>query len=168
MFLDRLMAILTVAAPLAITLGVIIALQQLRNQNRLRQIEIVMRFYSSFGEEAFLRHFRRVTTWKYRSYAAFRKKRSDEDYVSLLVVSVFFENMGLLYRRKLAQLDLIDDLLSGPLLVSWEKAKPIWVGLRAEFAQPQWAEWFEFLHDAMVQRLARLEKSRRRPAQRPA
>lgn len=33
---------LTIAAPLAIIVGVVIALLQLRNQNRLRQIDTVM------------------------------------------------------------------------------------------------------------------------------
>ena len=159
--LETLTQILAVAAPLAITVGVIIALLQLRNQTRLRQIDTVMRLFSSFGEEAFMRHFRRVTTWKYKTYEAYRKKGSDDDYVSLLVVSSHFENVGLLYKRGLAPLDLIDDLASGPILLSWEKARPIWVGLRAEYDQPQWAEWFEVLHDAMVDRLAKL--GRRKP-----
>jgi hypothetical protein len=160
MFLDTLTQILAVAAPLAITIGVIIALLQLRSQYRLRQIDTVMRLYSSFGQEAFLRHFRKVTTWRYKTYKAYRKKGSENDYLSLLVVSVFFENMGLLYKRGLAPLDLLDDLLSGPILLSWEKAGPIWVGLRAEYDQPQWSEWFEFLHDALVERLAKLERKK--------
>jgi hypothetical protein len=43
-----------------------------------------------------------------------------------MVVSVFFENMGLLLKRGLAPVDLLDDLLSGPLLASWPKVKPVW------------------------------------------
>jgi hypothetical protein len=83
-----------------------------------------------------MRHFHRVTTWKYKTYEAYRKEASDDDSVSLLVVSVFFENVGLLYKRRLAPLDLIDDLASGPILLSWQKVSPIWVGLRAEYGQP--------------------------------
>jgi hypothetical protein len=164
MLLDTLQQTLTIVAPLAVTLGVVIGLQQLRNQNRLRQIDTVMRLYSAFGQEAFLRHFRRVTTWDYGSYEAFRKRKGDDDYVSLLVVSVLFENMGLLCKRNLAPIDLIDDLLSGPILAAWDKARPIWVGLRAEHGQPQWAEWFEYLHNAMVERLRKLEKHQQRRA----
>jgi hypothetical protein len=147
---------LAIAAPLAVIVGVIIALIQLRNQARLRQLEIVMRLYSSFGEEGFLRHYRRVAGWKFKTYAAFRKKNSPDDYVSLFVVGVFFENMGLLLKRKLAPIDLLDDLLSGPILEIWPKVRPVWVGLREEQNQPSWAEWFEFFYDAMVQRKAEL------------
>jgi hypothetical protein len=149
---------LSMVAAAAVTIGVIVAILQLRNQNRLRQLEIVMRLYSSFGQESFLSHYHRVTSWKYGSYKAFRKRNSDKDYISLLVVSVFFENMGLLYKRGLAPLDLIDDLLSGPVLQSWSSASMIWRGLRAEYHHPAWAEWFEFLHDAMAKRLADVER----------
>jgi uncharacterized membrane protein len=61
MLLNTIQGILTVAAPLAITLGVIVAIFQLQNQSRLRQIDTVMRLFSSFGQETFQRHFLRVT-----------------------------------------------------------------------------------------------------------
>ena len=160
MSLDTIQRILSIAAPLAVIIGVIIALIQLRNQQRLRQLDIVMRLYSSFGEEAFVRHYHRVTSWKYRTYAAYRKKNSLDDYVSLLVVSVFFENMGLLLKRKLAPIELLDDLLSSPILEAWPKARPIWVGLRKEHNHPAWAEWFEYFHDAMAHRVDRLNETR--------
>jgi hypothetical protein len=57
--------VLSVAAPLAITLGVVVALLNLRNQYRLRQIDTVMRLYSHFGDDTFVRRFIRVTNWDY-------------------------------------------------------------------------------------------------------
>ena len=155
---DSLQQILTVLAPLAVTVGVIIVLLQLRNQQRLRQIDTVMRLYSSFGQEAFLRRFERVTSWSFDTYETYRENSTPDDQISLMVVGVFFENMGLLLKRRLAPLDLLDDLLSGPILLAWPKARPVWVGLRAEYNQPSWAEWFEFFYDAMVKRMAKLNK----------
>src|SRR3989304_8199179 len=158
MLLEFIQQVFAAAAPLAVTVGVIIALLQLRNQNRLRQIDTVMRLFSSFGQESFLHHYRRVTTWKYDTYKAFQKEAGEEDHMSLMVVSVFFENMGLLYKRKLASLELLDDLLSGPIISAWRKVKPIWVGRRAEYNQPQWSEWFELLSEDMAKRLANLNQ----------
>jgi hypothetical protein len=157
--LDTIQRILSIAASLAVIIGVVIALLQLRNQQRLRQLEIVMRLYSSFGEEVFVRHYHRVANWKYKTYAAYRKKGSPADFISLFVVSVFFENMGLLLKRRLAPIDLLDDLLSGPILEVWPKARPVWIGLRKEHNQPSWAEWFEFFHDAMARRMAQLNRN---------
>lgn len=160
MLFDTIHQILDIAAPIVAIIGVTIALTQLRGQNRLRQMDTVMRLFTSFGEETFQRHYRRVTTWKFDTYEAFKKKATEDDHVSLMIVSIFYENMGLLYKRKLAPLELLDDLNSGPIITSWRKVKPIWVGLRAEFEQPQWSEWFEMLSDAMAKRLARLESKK--------
>ena len=43
MVVDTIQRILSLAAPLALTIGVIIALLQLRYQQHLRQLDIVMR-----------------------------------------------------------------------------------------------------------------------------
>ena len=158
MSLGTFQQVLAVVAPIAVTIGVIIALLQLRNQNRLRQIDTVMRLYASFGQEAFLRHFERVTSWSYDTNEAYRENSTPDDQISLMVVGVFFENMGLLLKRRLAPLELLDDLLSGPILLAWPKVRPIWVGLRAQYNQPSWAEWFEYFFDAMVKRTAKLSK----------
>ena len=58
-------------------------------------------------------------------------------------------------KRGFAPIELLEDLLSGPVLDIWPKVKPVWVGLRKEQNQPSWAEWFEFFHDAMAGRKAR-------------
>ena len=158
MILDNLKQILGVVTPLVVVVGVIIALLQLRNQYRLRQIDTVMRLYSSFGQDAFVRHFNRVTNWNFETYEAYLEKGTEEDYVSLTVVTVFFEGMGLLLKRNLAPIDLLDDLLSGPILLAWPKARPIWVGFRAHYGVPAAAEWFEFLHDAIVRRSGGLKE----------
>jgi hypothetical protein len=157
---DTVQRVLSIAAPLALTIGVIIALLQFRHQRHLRELEIVMRLYATFGEEQFLRHYRRVAGWRYETFAAYREKDDPEDYISLMVVSVFFENMGLLLKRRFARIELLDDLLSGPILEIWPKVEPVWVGLRQEHGQPSWAEWFEFFHDAMARRMAATQEGR--------
>jgi hypothetical protein len=76
--------------------------------------------------------------------------------------------MGLLLKRKLAPIALIDDLLSGPILLAWPKARPIWVGFRVQYGVPAAAEWFEFLYEAIVQRLAKLDAKKSKPQTGPA
>jgi hypothetical protein len=155
--LETVQHILATVASLALISGVVIAILQLRHQTRIRQEDVAMRLYATFGEESFVRHYRRVSSWDYTTYDDYRAKASADDSVSLMVVSVFFESMGLLLKRGLAPIDLLDDLLSGPVLQAWPKVSPIWAGLRAENRQPSWAEWFEYLHDEMARRMARLK-----------
>lgn len=161
MLIEQIRDLLTLATPIAVIGGVMVALLQLRNQNRLRQIDTVMRIYLTFGTEWFVRHYRRVTNWEFNTFEKFQEKATEDDYMSLFVVSVFFENMGLLFKRKLAPLDLLDDLLSGPVISAWSSAGPIWVGLRAKYGQPQWAEWFELLNNVMRAQLQKLQKSKK-------
>lgn len=137
MFFDVIHQILDIAAPLIAIIGIVLAVVQLRDQTHLRQTEIAMRMYSTFGHDDFLHHHHHIMNWKYDTYEAFKKKATEEDNVSLMVVSVFFENMGLLYKRGLAPLELLDDLLSGPIISTWKKVKPLWDGLRKEYGQPQ-------------------------------
>jgi hypothetical protein len=156
--IETIQRILSMVASVALITGVVIAVLQLRAQTRIRQEEIAMRLYASFGEEAFVRHYQRVARWDYATYDEYRARSTVDDTTSLMVVSVFFESMGLLLKRRLAPIDLLDDLLSGPVLQAWPKVRPIWIGLRADHKQPSWAEWFEHLHDEMAARMARLHR----------
>ncbi|HEY2165471.1 MAG TPA: hypothetical protein VGH04_15850 [Gemmatimonadaceae bacterium] len=158
--IDTFLHVLSAAASIALISGVIIAIMQLRHQARIRQEDVAMRLYATFGEESFVRHYQRVSRWGYATYADYRDKGTADDATSLMVVSVFFESMGLLLKRGLAPIDLLDDLLSGPVLEAWPKVRPIWVGLREDHNQPSWAEWFEFLHDEMARRMAQLNRDR--------
>jgi hypothetical protein len=168
MLVEMLQGILSIAAPLAVTIGVIIALLQLRNQNRLRQLEIVMRLYSTFGQEGFICHYNRIAAWDYTTYEQYRERGSEEDATALLVVGVFFENMGLLLKRELATIDLLDDLLSSPILESWPRVRPIAQGVREQYGHPAWFEWYEFLYDSMYKRITELDGIRLEEMPKPA
>ena len=145
-----------VLSPVAVIVGVILALIQLRTQSRLRQFDTVMRVYSTFGDESFQRHFQRVLSWKFTTSEQFERKAKPEDQVSMWVVAVLFENIGLLYKRHLVPLGLLDDLLSGPLTRAWERSEPVATAMRTDLNLPQMWEWFELLYKAMRGRLERL------------
>jgi len=73
MLFDTIHRVLDIAAPIVAIVGVTIALFQLRSQNRLRQMDTVMRLFSSFGQESFLHHYGRVMNWKYDTYESFKE-----------------------------------------------------------------------------------------------
>jgi hypothetical protein len=149
--------LLSLAAPIALVLGVAIALFQLRDLRRMRQMEIVMQLFDRFDDDTFQRHFQRLSRWTYRDFADFERRAKAEDWITLYSVAAYFENMGLLYKRKLAPIELLDDIMSGPLTASWRKAAPIWMGYRSKYQQPMLAEWFELLATDMEKRLARID-----------
>lgn len=139
--------------------GVILALLQLRHVNRLRQLEIVMRLYAQFGSDAFQRHYWRVMRWKFRSFEAFERRATREDYISWWTVSAFFEGIGLLYHRRFVSLALLDDLMSGPIIDSWVKTRTVVEGYRQKSGHPQLGEWRQQLAETMQRRLAKMETS---------
>jgi len=95
-----------------------------------QQEETVIRLMSHFGEEAFLNAYWRVLA---------------ADRVAWYEVGAFFELMGLLHKRGLASLDLLDDLLSHALLQYWNATAVVTTGYRAKFHVPQVNEWVEYL-----------------------
>jgi hypothetical protein len=157
MTLPEVRDLLLLAGPIALILGVAIAVFQLHDIRRMRQMEVVIRLFDRFDDESFQRHFQRLLRWTYRDFADFERRAKEEDRITLNTVGVFFEKMGLLYKRKLAPIGLLDDMLSGPLTSSWRKAAPIWMGYRRKYQQPMLAEWFELLATDMEKRLARID-----------
>ncbi len=140
--------------------GVSVAIFQLRHFHTLRKFDVVVRLYSTFGEESFQRNYWRLMNWNFKSFEDFDSRSQLEDYVAFTVVGIYFENMGLLLKRGLAKIDLLDDLLSGPIIQSWEKSEPIAVGYRKKHEKPQILEWYEYLYKTMKSRLIDLGEER--------
>ena len=154
--------VLSSLAALAVIGGVLVAVTQLRDLRRLRQVDVVMQLIDRFDDESFQRLFQRLGRWTYRDLESFERKAKDEDWVTLFSISAYFENMGLLYKRKLAPIDLLDDIMSGPITTSWQKVGPIWLEYRRKYKRPMMAEWFELLATDIEARMARLEGRRPR------
>jgi hypothetical protein len=61
-------------------------------------------------------------------------------------VMYFFEGIGVLVSKGLIDVELVDDLMSGPLTQIWERMLPHTRSLR-EIVGPQAGEWYEHLYD---------------------
>jgi hypothetical protein len=59
----------------------------------------------------------------------------------------YFEGIGILVKRRLIDPAFVDDILSGPILLAWEKHELIHRGIRERYGWPQWQEWQEYLTD---------------------
>ena len=121
-----------------------------------------MQLFDRFDDEAFQRHYQRLSRWTYRNLDEFERRAREADWIALYSVSAYFENMGVLYKRRLAPIELLDDIMSGPLTTGWRKAAPIWEGYRRKHNRPMMAEWFELLATDMEKRLARINARRAR------
>ena len=127
---------------------------QIRHQTKLRQTDLVMKLFSHFGSKEFQESWQKILSSEFKDYDDYVKKYGKAD---AWRVFMLFEGMGLLVHRKLVDLDVVDDLVSGPIKSTWEKMKPIIEGYRNQYTQPQFCEWFEYLYLELEKRGQRLK-----------
>jgi hypothetical protein len=153
---QTLQTISIVIASAGILVAAIYYVLQLRHQNRMRQTDLVMRLYSTFGGTEFQKAWQRFITTKYTSYDDFVKK-----YGSWAPeAGIFLEGIGVLLRRNLIDIGLVDDLFSGPIKIAWERFKPIAEDARKQLNYPEYAEYTEYLYNEMKKREQQLAKAK--------
>ena len=151
-----------VVAAASVLVGVIFALMQLRDFVRTRQTDLVMRLYSAYGSREFQEAWVETLRLEFKDYNDYLRKYGATSekpvYTSVNMVAAFFEGIGILLRRKLVNMDLVDDLFSSDIIITWQKMKPIVDGWRKHFNRPQISEWFEYLYNEMKRREDRQAK----------
>jgi hypothetical protein len=124
---------------------------QIRHQAKQRQTDMVMRLYATFGSTDFQKAYQKVANIEFENFADFRKKYVADIEVRATIYSVviFFEGIGVLVKRKLINMDLVDDLFTNPISQTWEKVAPIVKGMRELQKSPSVGEWFEYVYNGM-------------------
>ena len=133
---------------------------QIRHQSKLRQTDMVLRLYATFGSTEFQKAYQIIKGLEFEDYADYVKRYSinAEVKAAFMSVGVFFEGIGVLVKRKLVNMDLVDDLLSSDIVSTWEKMKPVAEGERKKFGRPQIWEWWEYLYNELQKRERKLAK----------
>jgi len=128
---------------------------QLRHQSRMRQTDLVVRLYSAFSgkelQEAYLEVRYRM---EFVDYDDFMKKYGvpAKSVLPLWQVGKFFDGVGVLLRRKLVDIGLVDELFHTEVILLWEKVKPLVEGRRKELNQPTIYQSFEYLYNELKKR----------------
>ena len=137
----------------ALIIGVVVGVLQLRALRSQRQVEQVLRAYMPFLEENLTRAYWNVHHWDFTSYDDFQRDATLDDWTDLDQVTTFFEMMGVMYKRGVADLDLLDDLFAGSLVLMWSKLAPLVRGYRAAENVHDYGLRFEALAKALDARL---------------
>ena len=149
-------------ASAGVFLAAIYYILQIWHQSKLRQTDMVLRLYATFGSTEFQKAYQIIRGLEFEDYADYVKRYSinAEVKAAFMSVGVFFEGIGVLVKRKLVNMDLVDDLLSSDIVSTWEKMKPLAEGIRKRSAHPQALEWFEYLYNEMKKREQKLQQSK--------
>jgi len=116
-----------------------------------RQAELFMQLYDRFNDKDFAKQYTEILfQHKWTDFDDWMQKYGPmtnlDVFSSWMSVAVFFEGIGVLIKRKLIDISLVDDLLSSAIIMVWEKIEPIAKEYRVRFNRPQLWEWFEYLY----------------------
>jgi len=142
----------TISIAIAST-GVLVAaiyyILQIRHQGKARQTDMIMRLYSYLYSEEFSRASGRYLATEFKDYKDFQEKYGvvGEHPVTtaFYIVMTFFEGIGVLLKRKLADIGLLCDLFA--VKMYWEKVEPMIQDIRKQFGEPRLFESFEYLYN---------------------
>jgi hypothetical protein len=127
---------------------------QIRHQTKLRQTDMVMRLYATFGSTEFQKASVKVASSEFKDFTDFMKKYSAdiEARTAFNSVAIFYEGIGVLAKRKLIDMDLVDDLFITPITQTWKRMEPWVEGWRELSKSPSFGEWFEYVYNEMNKR----------------
>jgi hypothetical protein len=147
----------TIIAAAGVLIGVVLTVVELRNLVKQRQTDLIMKLYSDFNSVEFQKLLEEVLNREAENWDDYHEKYGSAE---LTAVGMFFEGIGILLKRKLIDIELVDDMFTSDIKWTWEKVEDIIVEARQVRNQPEILEWFEYLHNEMRKREQRLEKSK--------
>ena len=142
-------SISTIIAATGVLVGVVFAVLQLRDLVKTRQTDLILRLYAAFNTKEFLKTWDEVRKRDAKDFADYEKKYG---WSEALEVGMFFEGIGVLLKRKLINIDLVDDLFTGPIKITWESFEDLTKDARKQREAPTLFEWFEYLYNEMKKR----------------
>jgi hypothetical protein len=142
-----------------LTVGVAIAVLEIRNMSQTRRTEVTLQFFDKFTRPEFSEQYRHVVfEQQFESYEEWFEKYgptiNPEAYNNMLAVVGVNNSTGRLLRKGIADPDFVFDFMPPYADVRlWEKLKPFVEGRRRLWKSPRYLESFEYLYDEAKKRL---------------
>jgi hypothetical protein len=153
--MDQLPVILSSLGSVALIFWIVLAVVQLRLTQLQRREEIVLRLYEPLLSESLSRAYWRVQTWSFVDHAAFQAGATLDDRMALDQVATFYETMGVMHHRRVAGIELLDELLSSSIFEAWDACAPMIRGERLRTGAPARYAFFEELVGLLEAHLAK-------------
>jgi hypothetical protein len=81
-----------------------------------------MRMYSNFDSREFQEDWWKVMNREYKDFDDYGRQYG---FAEVVEIGTFFEGIGILLKRTLVDIQLVDDLFTSPIKMAWEKIKPL-------------------------------------------
>ena len=106
----------------------------LQNANKTRQTQILMNLYETYRNPEFAEMWGEVTDREYTDFDDYWQKYGAEvnrsAWSSFQSVARVFHGVGVLLKRRMVDIELVEELLGNIILISWIKMGPIILGFR--------------------------------------
>jgi hypothetical protein len=133
-------------ASASVIAGVIYYAFQIRQQTKIRQMDFIMRMPSLSTSKEEMQIADTLRKAKFENFEEFEEKY----YVEARKAADFWENVGVLVKRRLVDIGLVADLFN--VSFHWEKLKPWVEETRRRYNNPKVYMWFEHLANEMQKR----------------
>ena len=141
---------LAILSYLAVIIGVPLVLIQMRQNNRIREGEVVNNIMRELMELQIIKNWATIQNSPYRTYSDVLKEPDPDKRNEFMVVIEnaigTFEGCGVLVARGIVSLDVVDYYAHGIIRELWLRVGPIIEGYREETKHYEYAEWVEFLY----------------------
>ena len=119
-----------------------------RTTLQTRQAQLFMQVYNKWQDKEFNESKQLVLhEYQCKGYEDYENIMKDKEKVSnLRVVGTFLEGLGVLVKRRLVDVRLVDDMVSGDVIDFWEKYGEAVKEFRKRRGYPQALEWAEYLY----------------------
>lgn len=121
-------------AATGVTIAAIYYIMILRNTIKTRQAQLLMGLYETYRSPEFRKQMQEMFNLEWTNFEDFWEKYGSQAnpdvWANWLSFAGFFNGIGVLLRRKLIDIDLVEELLSNITFVSWDRVGPILMGWR--------------------------------------
>jgi len=138
-----------VVAAVGVLIGVVYYILDLRHETKIRKTDLLIRLYSTMVNKDFLEAWDRIGL---AQTADLIKMTEEQRMVDINLVYGFFEEVGALLEMRLVELDMVEKLIHGHAIRTWEKLKPVFEYGRKLRNDPKIAAGFEYLYNEMKKR----------------
>jgi hypothetical protein len=121
--------------------------EQLRQDHQLANMDLIMRLYEFANTAEVQAAWLTVINAHISTYEDFQKLPKPEQ-VAFFQIGALFESLGVLVERGIIRIDIVDDMFLTRL--AWKSMKPFVAGLRQQFGEEENYAAFERLHEKIM------------------
>ena len=153
--------VITAVGVIAALINYVITSRRAEKNDRLiletRQAQLYMQIYNrwnsnemvhAYGQVRYAYQWSDLNDWK----SKYSPDVDPESYAHYAILITFFEGLGVLVKKRLIDISLVEDLLSQRVVWCWEHIRSIAFDARKQLNDPTQYDHFEFLYHEMKHR----------------